>query len=87
MGQIFVNTFNTMYYDFIIALTVFYFLQSFQSPLPWTSCDSDWADKTTCYDTDDLPPCPDKFQNETIPTEWPCDRRPVLQSSAEQYYL
>lgn len=36
------------YYVFIMALTVYYFILSFQSHLPWTYCDESWAGEGQC---------------------------------------
>lgn len=38
------------YYCSLMALTVFYFIHSFASVLPWTVCDPSWADET-CRDS------------------------------------
>jgi solute carrier family 6 amino acid transporter-like protein 5/7/9/14 len=36
------------YYCSLMALTVFYFLQSFASDLPWSTCDKEWK---MCFDS------------------------------------
>ena len=37
-----------IYYNVIIAYTVFYFFSSLTSALPWESCDNEWNNRTTC---------------------------------------
>ncbi|XP_063697322.1 sodium-dependent nutrient amino acid transporter 1-like [Culicoides brevitarsis] len=39
----------TTFYSSIMALTIRYFLASFQDPLPWTKCEDDWSNENmTC---------------------------------------
>ncbi|XP_071350440.1 sodium- and chloride-dependent neutral and basic amino acid transporter B(0+)-like [Trachinotus anak] len=44
-----VNTFVSIYYNVIVAYSLYYMFASFQFPLPWSSCLS-WAD-TNCSNT------------------------------------
>lgn len=37
------------YYCSLMAITLFYLFQSFNSELPWASCDPTWADEN-CVD-------------------------------------
>ncbi|XP_067442160.1 sodium- and chloride-dependent neutral and basic amino acid transporter B(0+)-like [Thunnus thynnus] len=48
LGIIMVNALLSIYYNVIIAYSLFYMFASFQSPLPWSSCHS-WAD-SNCGD-------------------------------------
>ena len=41
------------YYVALMALSVFYFLQSFQAELPWSICNPEWADMATCVSARD----------------------------------
>jgi len=38
-----------IYYNVIMAYTVRYMVASFQSEVPWASCNPAWADMATCY--------------------------------------
>jgi len=42
--------FVVTYYCCLMALTVFYFFSSFQTILPWTTCNPSWADEL-CYNS------------------------------------
>lgn len=59
------------YYCSLMALTVFYFVMSFQSQLPWTWCNPDWADEN-CVDS--------KNFNSSTTTN-------LSVSSSEQYFI
>ncbi|XP_076333206.1 sodium-dependent nutrient amino acid transporter 1-like [Tachypleus tridentatus] len=48
-AQMLSTFFLTTFYNFIMCLTIFYTFASMQSKLPWTWCDPDWADNSTCY--------------------------------------
>jgi solute carrier family 6 amino acid transporter-like protein 5/7/9/14 len=41
-GQMFCTILVLTYYCSLMALTVFYFLQSFAAELPWSNCDEKW---------------------------------------------
>ncbi|PNF16937.1 Sodium-dependent nutrient amino acid transporter 1 [Cryptotermes secundus] len=41
-GQMFCTVLVLTYYCSLMALTVFYFFQSFAADLPWSTCDRDW---------------------------------------------
>ncbi|XP_065579842.1 sodium-dependent nutrient amino acid transporter 1-like isoform X2 [Artemia franciscana] len=49
-GQAFATWCVVTYYTSLMALVSFYFIASFQSPLPWTYCDPVWADEK-CVDS------------------------------------
>ncbi|KAM9362239.1 sodium- and chloride-dependent neutral and basic amino acid transporter B(0+)-like [Symphorus nematophorus] len=49
LSVVMVNTLVSIYYNVIIAYSLYYMFASFQSPLPWSSCLS-WAD-SNCSDT------------------------------------
>lgn len=42
MGMIVVSSLAMVYYNFVIAYSLFYLGSSFQDPVPWTSCDQWW---------------------------------------------
>ncbi|XP_067135206.1 sodium- and chloride-dependent glycine transporter 1-like [Centruroides vittatus] len=37
-----------IYYNVVMAYTVFYIASTFQSVLPWSTCDAEWAVNTSC---------------------------------------
>ncbi|KAM7535481.1 hypothetical protein Aperf_G00000091586 [Anoplocephala perfoliata] len=43
-----VSWYISLYYNVIIATAFFYLFASFNSKLPWSTCDNWWNDKTTC---------------------------------------
>nr|CDS26502.2 sodium and chloride dependent glycine [Hymenolepis microstoma] len=45
-----VSWYISLYYNVIIATAFFYLFASFNSHLPWSSCDNWWNNKTTCYE-------------------------------------
>ena len=48
-GQIIATLSVVTYYCSLMALTVFYFIMSFNKVLPWSVCDDAWADDN-CID-------------------------------------
>ncbi|PSN39957.1 Sodium- and chloride-dependent neutral and basic amino acid transporter B(0+) [Blattella germanica] len=38
-----------IYYNVIMSYTVYYMVSSFAAEVPWSKCDSSWADMSTCY--------------------------------------
>jgi solute carrier family 6 amino acid transporter-like protein 5/7/9/14 len=44
----FATTMVLIYYCSLMALTAFYFVQSFASDLPWSTCAEDWD---MCFDS------------------------------------
>lgn len=47
-GQMFATVMVLIYYCSLMALTVFYFIQSFASELPWSTCADEWD---MCFDS------------------------------------
>lgn len=43
-GQVFATALVVTYYCSLMALTIFYFIQSFTAELPWSTCDEKWED-------------------------------------------
>jgi hypothetical protein len=41
-GQIFATVMVLIYYCSLMALTAFYFVQSFAAELPWSTCAEEW---------------------------------------------
>lgn len=48
-GQVFATGMLTSYYASLLALTLRYFLSSFQSVLPWSTCKAEW--ESDCIDS------------------------------------
>lgn len=48
-AQLVTSVVVSIYYNVILAYTVFYMAQSFRSKLPWTSCESWWGADSNCY--------------------------------------
>lgn len=38
-----------IYYNVIMAYTVYYMIASFSAVVPWSKCDPEWADMSKCY--------------------------------------
>uniref|UniRef100_UPI00398F2CA2 sodium- and chloride-dependent neutral and basic amino acid transporter B(0+)-like n=1 Tax=Pristiophorus japonicus TaxID=55135 RepID=UPI00398F2CA2 len=55
--MVLVSTFVTIYYNCIIAYSLYYLFASFQSPLPWADCFSWWGPDETCSRTPKDPLC------------------------------
>ncbi|XP_015206572.2 sodium- and chloride-dependent neutral and basic amino acid transporter B(0+) [Lepisosteus oculatus] len=51
--MVIVSTFVAIYYNCIIAYSIYYLFASFQSPLPWSDC-YDWSDKNCSKFPNDL---------------------------------
>ena len=49
IGQVIATCFVTTYYASLMALTIRYFLASFNDPLPWSECRTEW--NATCIDS------------------------------------
>lgn len=60
-GMVLLSTYFCLYYNIIIAYTIYYMIASCMNPLPWASCDNDW-NTDECY-TDK-----DENVNSTAPT-------------------
>lgn len=50
-GQALATWFVVTFYCVLIAISLFYFFASFQTVLPWTVCDVNWASFSTCYNS------------------------------------
>ncbi|KAI1284893.1 Sodium-dependent nutrient amino acid transporter 1 [Halotydeus destructor] len=46
-AQFVCNCYVMIFYNYLMALSVYYMFASFNSPLPWTQCNSEWANCTT----------------------------------------
>ncbi|GCB78368.1 hypothetical protein scyTo_0015822 [Scyliorhinus torazame] len=55
--MVLVSTFVTIYYNCIIAYSLYYLFASFQFPLPWTDCFSWWGADETCSRSPKDPLC------------------------------
>ncbi|CAG0901693.1 unnamed protein product [Cyprideis torosa] len=55
-GMLIVTILTGLYYNMIIAWTVFYLFASFTSDLPWRTCSGDWAGEN-CYSPDEARAC------------------------------
>ena len=80
-----------IYYNVVMAYTLYYMFASWQSVLPWTTCDSEWAvnDNTTqCYErsADYIPPTPCKELIEKNITNLTACTNATYQTSMEQYW-
>lgn len=51
-AQIITNCFLTIFYNYLMALTLYYLFASFQNPLPWSVCNPAWANCSTNVTTD-----------------------------------
>ena len=49
VGQLIATCFVTTYYASLMALTIRYFLASFNDPLPWSQCKAEW--NVSCIDS------------------------------------
>lgn len=49
VGQLIATCFVTTYYASLMALTIRYFLASFNDPLPWSQCKTEW--NVSCIDS------------------------------------
>ncbi|CAG2104338.1 unnamed protein product [Medioppia subpectinata] len=47
-AQLFSISYVIIFYNYIMALTLYYFVMSFKNPLPWTQCNEDYAPGGTC---------------------------------------
>ncbi|KAI1284914.1 Sodium-dependent nutrient amino acid transporter 1 [Halotydeus destructor] len=45
-AQFVCNFYIVIFYNYLMALALFYMFASFNSPLPWTECNSEWANCT-----------------------------------------
>ncbi|KAG7174340.1 Sodium- and chloride-dependent GABA transporter ine-like [Homarus americanus] len=56
VGTVVISFLLCTYYNVIIAWAIFYFVQSFSSELPWSSCNTTWAVNCFEYDADIVAP-------------------------------
>lgn len=70
------------YYSSIVAIALFYFVMSFQSVLPWSVCNPDWADLSTCIEVNNMAI---NGTNGTVENS-NSTANVTLQTSAEQYF-
>ncbi|XP_053686088.1 sodium- and chloride-dependent glycine transporter 2-like [Sabethes cyaneus] len=56
LGMVLVAGIVMLYYNVILAWTLFYMLASFEEPLPWKGCDHAWTSKF-CYSYEDENKC------------------------------
>ncbi|PIK37994.1 putative sodium- and chloride-dependent glycine transporter 1-like [Apostichopus japonicus] len=47
-GMVLLSTYFCLYYNIIIAYTIYYMIASCKNPLPWAGCDHDWNTEN-CY--------------------------------------
>ncbi|XP_072914710.1 sodium- and chloride-dependent neutral and basic amino acid transporter B(0+)-like [Hemitrygon akajei] len=62
--MVLISTFVSIYYNCIIAYSLFYLFASFQSPLPWADCFSWWGADEACSRTSKDPLCNITLDNE-----------------------
>ncbi|KAJ7310392.1 hypothetical protein JRQ81_007306 [Phrynocephalus forsythii] len=60
-----ISTFVTIYYNVIIGYSLYYLFASFQSVLPWSFCDKNWADES-CSKTPKVLDCNATLEDGTI---------------------
>ncbi|XP_020375551.2 sodium- and chloride-dependent neutral and basic amino acid transporter B(0+)-like [Rhincodon typus] len=90
--MVFVSAFVALYYNCIIGYILYYFIASFQYPLPWSGCFESWgADESCNNELKDLP-CNFTQANETIQVQRGeiCTNDTqiyITQSSSEQYWV
>lgn len=60
------SVFVALYYNMIIAWTIYYLFSSFTSQLPWDSCDNDF-NSPYCFNINGFRNCSDSRENGTIP--------------------
>lgn len=46
--MVLLSTYFCLYYNIIIAYTIYYMIASCKNPLPWAGCDHDWNTEN-CY--------------------------------------
>lgn len=75
---------TAIYYNQLMAYTLYYFFASFAYEVPWSNCNGDWADNTTCFSPlDGLYPC-SKYGLEGPTFEQNCTLK--TESAASQYW-
>jgi solute carrier family 6 amino acid transporter-like protein 5/7/9/14 len=52
VAMVIISALVCIYYNMIIAYTLYYLFASFTSKLPWTDCKQEWIDKYKCTDED-----------------------------------
>ncbi|XP_069158252.1 sodium-dependent proline transporter isoform X2 [Procambarus clarkii] len=81
-AMVILSLITAIYYNQLMAYSLYYMFGSFASEVPWARCHPDWAD-SNCFDVDGLYPCP--RYNLTAPTDTVnCTTR--NESSAQQFW-
>ena len=52
--MVMISALVAIYYNMIIAYTLYYVFASLTSELPWQKCKEEWKEKYGCIDRDDL---------------------------------
>ena len=52
--MVMISALVAIYYNMIIAYTLYYIFASLTSELPWQKCKEEWKEKYGCIDRDDL---------------------------------
>lgn len=61
-AQLFSVSYVAIFYNYLMGISIFYFIASFSSELPWTKCDDAWTNETNwCADN----PNATNFNNKT----------------------
>ena len=47
--MVIVSALVCIYYNMIIAYTLYYLFASFTTDLPWAECKEEWVEKYNCY--------------------------------------
>jgi len=83
VAMVVISLLVAIYYNVIMAYCLFYLFNSFRAKLPWTECDSDWAD-LRCYE---------RGSNMSVHEKYICVVNEIggctetkLQTSGEQYW-
>ena len=53
-AQLISAAYTTIFYNYLMALSLYYLFASFSNPLPWTECDIEWCDPPNATNTSSL---------------------------------